>query len=492
MAEFSLNAKSWHLIIPEGLYGRLQTHLFRADRDEHGAVISAGMSRTSDGRIRLLARAVHLAQDGVDYVAGKRGYRMLRAQFIRDRILECRDERLVYLAVHNHGGTTSVGFSGDDYRSHERGYPALLDIARGMPVGALVFAEHAIAGDIWLPYGRRVELTDASIIGRRLQKIAPAPVRYSDIVGSDYDRQVRLFGGAGQVILSKAKVAVIGVGGVGSLLVQYLAHLGVGHFVVIDPERIEGTNLPRVVGATRWDARTVFTRAPWPRWFRRMAESTATPKVKIASRVARAANKHSTIEVLKADVLEPEVAAKLLDCDYLFLAADTMGARLLVNAIIHQYLIPGVQVGSKIVHEKETGIITGVHTIVRPITPDSGCLWCNGLINRAKLQEEAQTEREREAQRYVDEPTIVAPSVITLNAVGASQAVNDFLFYMTGLRSDDASNAYMRFDPRARGIALDNPRRSWDCTECGSGSNARSARGDLGKRLPTKHKSGTR
>lgn len=488
MAEFSLNANSWQLIMSEGLYDRLHKHLFPGDGDEHGAVISAGMSRTSDGRIRLLARTVHLAQDGIDYVPGKRGYRMLRAQFIRDRILECRDEHLVYLAVHNHGGTTSVGFSSDDYRSHERGYPALLDVARGMPVGALVFADQAVAGVLWLPGGKRVEIEDASIIGKRLRKIAPTPFRHLGKTDANYDRQVRLFGDAGQAILAGAKVAIIGLGGVGSLLAQYLAHLGVGHFILIDPERIEGTNLPRVVGATRWNARTFITRAPWPHWLRHVAANTATSKVRIASRVIRSANRKAVVQAIKANVLEPEVAAKLLDCDYVFLAADTMRARLLVNAIIHQYLIPGVQVGSKVEHEMDSGVITGVHTIVRPITPDSGCLWCNGLINRARLQEEAQTEREREAQRYVNDKTVAAPSVITLNSVGASQAVNDFLFYMTGLTSADASAAYMRFDPRQRGVALDSPRRSWDCTECGTGSNARLARGDLGKRLPTIHK----
>jgi hypothetical protein len=87
------------------------------------------------------------------------------------------------------------------------------------------------------------------------------------------------------------------------------------------------------------------------------------------------------------------------------------------------------------------------------------------LINRTKLQEGAQTERERRAQRYVDEQTIVAPSVITLNAAGAAQTANDFLFYMAGLARDEASTAYVRLDPRKRSVSLDSPRRSWDCTE---------------------------
>lgn len=490
MGNVPINGRSWHLVVPEGLYGRLHAHLFPGDGDEHGAVIAAGIAKTPDGRIRLLARSLHLAQDGVDYVPGKRGYRMLRANFVRDRILECRDERLVYLAIHNHGGGSSVSFSSDDLNSHERGYPALLDVAQGMPVGALVFAGNAVAGDIWLPDGARVELADATIIGRRRCLLTPTPRRLARRIDRNYDRQVRLFGDAGQDILAEATVAIIGLGGVGSLLAQYLAHLGIGHFILIDPDRIEATNLPRVVGATGWDARTWLTRDPWPQWLQRMAASTATAKVKIARRVILAANRKARVEVFRSDVLRPDVAARILGCDYIFLAADSMRARLLFNAIVHQYLIPGVQVGSKVLHDKDSGAITSVHSIVRPVTPECGCLWCNQLINPAKLQEEAQTERERRAQRYVDDEEVPAPSVITLNAIGAAQAANDFLFYMTGLTNADASTAYMRVDPRRRQVSMDHPRKSVECTECGAGPKGRLARGDVGKRLPTFHTKG--
>jgi hypothetical protein len=150
MVEIPLSdAGPWRLVMPEELYEQLHAHLFPGDNDEHGAVIAAGLAASFDGGMRLLARDLHLAVDGHDYVPGKRGYRMLHADFVRDHILACRDERLVYLAVHNHGGTDTVGFSPDDFQSHERGYPALLDVANGMPVGALVFAKRALAGDIF-------------------------------------------------------------------------------------------------------------------------------------------------------------------------------------------------------------------------------------------------------------------------------------------------------------------------------------------------------
>ena len=126
----------------------LEEHLFRAVEDEHGAVIGAAVVETARG-CQLLGRRLFLATDGIDYVPGQRGYRMLTADFVRRCALACADEGLAYLAVHNHPGFYRVAFSGDDMASHRRGYPALLDILDGPPVGALVFARQAVAGDIW-------------------------------------------------------------------------------------------------------------------------------------------------------------------------------------------------------------------------------------------------------------------------------------------------------------------------------------------------------
>ena len=432
MAEFQINGRTWHLVMTEKMYDELHAHLFPGDDDEHGAVIEAGIACTHDGRVRLLARSLHTALDGQDYVPGRYGYRMLKASFIQYRILECRDKRLVYLAIHNHGGSDSVSFSHDDMRSHERGYPALLDVTRGMPVGALVFAKNAVAGDIWLPDNSRTNLSGATIIGRRRQLLTASPVRTNFCRDATYDRQARLFGDIGQEVLRKVKVGIIGLGGAGSLLAEYLGHLGVGHFVLIDDDRIEISNLPRVVGATRFDALTWLTNEHMPSWIQNIAKRLARKKVSIARRVIFRANKHAHVEAVFGNVLDPEIANRLLDCDYIFLAADSMRARLLFNAIVHQYLIPGVQLGSKVPVDKDTGVVGDIFSVVRPVTPDSGCLWCNQLINPSKLQEEGQGQKELAAQRYVDDMEVRAPSVITLNAISASQAANDFMLYITG------------------------------------------------------------
>jgi hypothetical protein len=87
-------------------------------------------------------------------------------------------------------------------------------------------------------------------------------------------------------------------------------------------------------------------------------------------------------------------------------------------------------------------------------------------------------DEDRKRQRYIDEPEVIAPSVITLNAVAVSQAANDFLFYMTGLRDRAATTAFIRFQPQRRRIWFDEPRKSAECLECGNSPRSRLARGD--------------
>jgi ThiF family protein len=472
------------LTMPDALARRLYEHLFPGDRDEHGAVIAAGISREG-GHLRLLARDVVLARDGVDYVPGKRGYRMLTGEFVTRQILRCAKERLVYLAVHNHGGSDQVAFSEDDLASQRRGYPALLDITRGHPVGALVFAPNAVAGRIWLSAERQIALSGARIIGTSWRQLRDSPAPSPPLRAAAYDRQARLFGDRGQDLLGQLKVGVIGAGGVGTLLVEYLARLGVGHLVTVDPDRVDPTNLPRMPGATRWDAMTWLRAGGAPAWLRSLGAGLATPKVKVMKRIARRAQRGIRIDALHADFVDNRIARQFTDCDYLFLAADTMQARLVFNAIVHAYLIPGAQVGVKVPVDSGTGNVGEVFATSRLVLPTSGCLWCNGLISPARLQQEIETAEERRMQRYVDDPDVVAPSVITLNALAAGMAANDFLFAVTGLTHGAARADYLRHVPQTRRLVYDEPRRDDTCRHCGLETRGALAMGDAAD-LPTR------
>lgn len=431
------------ILVTADLHRQIMDHLFPGDLDEHGAILRAGIVR-SRSSLRLLLQHVQPAEFGTDYVAGRYGYRALAPTFIRREILQCRDAGLAYLAVHNHGSDRHVDFSRVDLESHQRGYPALLDIGRGVPVGALVYGQRSVAADIWLPDGGRRKLGIYRVIGHDVARLysQPFPGRQSD---AEHDRQVRMFGEAGQQILRASKVAVIGLGGVGSLVSEHLARLGVGHLVLVDPDKIDSTNLSRVVGATRVDVET------------------GQLKTQIALRHAREMAIDTTLTPIAGDVARGSVAQVLRDCDFIFLAADSMRARLVVNALAHQYLVPAVQMGTKIRrgdHDK----LEDAMCAVRQIRPGTGCLWCNGFIDPTQLAIEAKSDHERKEQAYgVQEPN---PSVITLNAVAAAHAVNDFLFDFLGLRSASAEAAYQHFHFH-RGMAHQvAPRRDAECREC--------------------------
>lgn len=452
------------LVIPGAMWSELHQHLFRDDCDEHGAVIAAGIMET--GRVtRLLARRLLIAADGVDYVPGERGYRMLTADFVRDCALFCRDERLAYLAVHNHGGHDSVAFSSADMRSHERGYPALRDILGGPIVGGVVFAEKAVAGDLWLA-DRRAPLRSAVVLGETFGRMFPSPRSSSaSPAATRYHRQARMFGGAGQQVLAAQRVGVVGLGGVGSIVCELLARLGVGNLVLVDPDALDETNLSRVVNSNPSDV--------------------GRSKVEIARRALALSHPGLQVDAISKSIVEQDVARALVDCDALFLAADTMQARLVFNAIVHQYLIPGFQIGSKIALDRATKSIETVFSVVRTVTPDSGCLWCNGLISSDRLAEEALSDEERRAQRYVDDIEVVAPSVVTVNSVGASYACNDYLMRIIGLRHDDNAVDSVYFEALTGTTRHEIPRKGSECIECGSSPRSRFARGD-GAILPTR------
>ena len=64
-----------------------------------------------------------------------------------------------------------------------------------------------------------------------------------------YARHILLpeIGGAGQAKLQNAKVLVVGAGGLGSPIIQYLAAAGVGKIGVVDDDLVDISNLQRQV-----------------------------------------------------------------------------------------------------------------------------------------------------------------------------------------------------------------------------------------------------
>jgi hypothetical protein len=273
-------------------------------------------------------------------------------------------------------------------------------------------------------------------------------------------------------------VGIIGLGGAGSLLNEWLAHLGIGEIVGIDFDKLEPSNQPRVVGSRSSDAQVFLSTMKWSA-MRRLGRYLAKFKAKVAERVAQRANLGIRYYAVIDNVTRRDAALLLKAADFIFLCADSAQARLVFNALVHQYQIPGIQVGSKVPVDKETGEIGEIFAVSRPVLPyaTGGCLLCNGLISAAKLQDEALTEQERKRQAYVEDELVSAPSVITLNAVAAAQAANDFLLGYFGLFTSAARRGYTMHFCRERQWTSVDCKASATCLHCSS-SKSILARGD--------------
>ena len=68
---------------------------------------------------------------------------------------------------------------------------------------------------------------------------------------NQFSRTELLIGKEGIEKLQNAKVAIFGVGGVGSFVVEGLVRAGVGNFIIVDDDKICLTNLNRQIIATR-------------------------------------------------------------------------------------------------------------------------------------------------------------------------------------------------------------------------------------------------
>lgn len=441
MAGIPLNPPTpgWSVVIRPRDWAKLSEHLF-SGRGEHGAALLAELTDGPRGR-RLLVRHVILATEGKDYVPGTTGFRALTAEFVRDCVSRAHDAGLAYIPVHNHGGFERVQFSSVDLDSHERGYPTLVQFT-GKPVMALVLTRAAAAGDVFLPDGTRDGLGELVVPGSNLMRLRPAPAAHASRDGR-WDRQARVYGDAGQDIFGAMRVAVVGLGGAGSLITEFIARLGVGHVVLVDPQDVDETNLPRLVAAE--------------------VDDVGTPKVHVAARNARRANPSIVVTELIREVHDPKVLTAIVDCDFIFLAADSNSARHFVNQVVEESLIPGIQVGVKVPADDD-GVVGRIHVAVRPMIPGAGCLWCNQLIDATELAIDLQPQAVRDGARYVDE--VPAPSVIALNALAVSEAVNRFMMGMTGLLLDEDPSYTVAF-PRERDTQIHAQRRDADCRFCG-------------------------
>jgi len=227
-----------------------------------------------------------------------------------------------------------------------------------------------------------------------------------------FARHMTFFGAEGQDRISESTVAVIGVGGLGSQLVQQLAYLGVRRFTLIDADRVATSNLNRLIGAAAPDV------GAW--------------KVEIAARVITAVEPTAEIACERQPFTGKDLSA-IASADVVFGCVDEDPPRLEILRSASAYALAYVDLASDITPEGEFG--------GRIVFAKDGerCLSCLGELDQHALARARMTKEQRAADDAIygiDRAALDdgGPSVVSVNGVVASLAVTEFLVWRTGLR----------------------------------------------------------
>ncbi|MDK2882602.1 MAG: hypothetical protein PWP58_938 [Bacillota bacterium] len=184
-----------------------------------------------------------------------------------------------------------------------------------------------------LPQAAEIELAKELNMPRREIQIAALE---SGIVPGRYLRNMGTVGAAGQLRLLNSTVAVVGCGGLGGLVVELLARMGVGRLVLIDSDVFEENNLNRQLLCTEADL--------------------GKPKVVAACERARAVNGAVEAYGHQARLAKENAPSLLQGADVVVDALDNLSGRFAVEEAARALHIP-------LVHGAIAGFLGQVLTV---------------------------------------------------------------------------------------------------------------------------------
>lgn len=224
-------------------------------------------------------------------------------------------------------------------------------------------------------------------------------------LGADSDRH-----------LADLTVAIVGLGGGGSHVAQQLAHVGVGGFVLADDDRIDESNLNRLVGGTRKDV------------------DFGARKVDIAVRVIRAVNPNARIDL--APLQWQEAANQLKNCDVVFGCLDNVRGKDELEAFCRRLLIPYIDQGMDVHSVGDHFLVAGQVLLSMSGGP---CLRCLGIVTQEALAAEGRNYGAAGGK----------PQVVWPNGVLASTAVGLFVGLVTPWHPSLGGGECLEYDGNA-------------------------------------------
>jgi tRNA A37 threonylcarbamoyladenosine dehydratase len=365
---------------------RLKTLLFcRYPRYEWATFARFGWRKTPTGLVLSLADLIEPHSGDIDE---RVGHVAIQESYTLRVALEAETHPLGVCVIHSHpkGGAPYPSNVDDDMDAYYAKYFG--DFAPARPYLSLIFSEvdeHlVISGRMfwngqWVVIDRfRVEQTPVEtwIGGER-------PRSRGDVSGR-LARMTAAFGREAGERLQASTVAVIGAGGTGSAAIATLARAGVGCIIVVDPDRIEESNLERLHGGTIEDVKK------------------QRDKVVVARNHIREIDPSIKVVALVGSLPQKEIVDAILHADVVLGCTDQQHSRLALSDVALRFRLPALDCGVTL--EGSEGVVSGqCLQLVRFLSADP-CALCRDMISPLRIaQELMSTEERRSRQRAAEE-----------------------------------------------------------------------------------------
>ena len=410
------------------------------------AIALVGYARLRNKHLLLLNSVVPVPKS--EYLRGyhSRGISW-SAKFNVEAIDLAEKTQLGIFVIHSHGPDINFGLSSTDRQDGERLCLAFRTALQNVPHGTVVIGRNgAVDGLVWLPRNKLpLQISVARWVSDSIRSVPSVTPRNRERSnGRMYSRQKILLGERGQLLLSTAKVGVIGLGGGGSHVVQQLALLGVGNLVLVDDDVVEEENRHRLIGSHPADA------------------VKSIKKVEVMRRLVAETNPVVSVEVCAEYFPSEKTIEALKECDVIVGCVDTLRARKEIQTFAWRYLLPYIDIGLLIIPEtNEIGRAKIISGQIYALIPGAACLWCSQLITKPSIDKEEGGSG----------PTYMSGSdqraqVVSFNGTLASGAVSEVLQILTGFATRQQIPNALQFDGTLGTLLPVRLERKEGCSVC--------------------------
>jgi hypothetical protein len=382
-----------------------------------------------DGNRLILAKR-YVPVNDEDYIEDDSVGARINSNAIRKSMQTLLDnkEGCFHVHLHNHTGHPNPSLI------DEEGIPGIVEgfgnISPKQAHGYIILSKNSMFATV--KFGKEEvyrKPSKISIVGNPMKFIYPKTTKKSKLKSND--RQSFL-GDDYQENFDNIKVGIIGYGGGGSHIGQQLAHLGVKNICIFDHDRIELSNLNRLVGAQMQDVKKQEF------------------KTDIAKRVINGINPKARVEAVndkwqnKSELLQ--------SCDVVIGCVDSYSERNQLEAECRRYLIPYIDIGMDVKLIDDGYAMFGQVILSMP---GKMCMQCTGFLSDEKLG--------IEAAKYGDVGS--RPQVVWSNGVLASSAIGVFVNIVTGWSKKSNENVYFEYDGNL-GFLREHPRVRFSSVNC--------------------------